>query len=184
MRVWLERIAIIALVGFGLQIYSHHEVIREWFDAQLIAADGRYEPQAETGLVTGQASVIDGDTLEIHGIRIRLHGIDAPESDQLCQKDGQSYRCGQVAALALADLIGRRTVRCQTREKDRYGRFIARCYVESTDLGRWMVREGHALAYRRYSTDYVGDEDQARGARRGMWAGTFQNPWEYRQGKR
>jgi endonuclease YncB( thermonuclease family) len=96
----------------------------------------------------GTASVIDGDTLEIHGQRIRLYGIDAPESDQLCKENGQRYRCGQKAALALSGFIGRRTVSCRQRDTDHYGRAVALCSVAGQDLGGWLVSNGHGLAYR------------------------------------
>ncbi len=134
--------------------------------------------------VAGVASVIDGDTLEIHGQRIRLHGIDAPESQQLCRLDGKSWQCGEVAANALADKIARRSVTCEDLGRDRYKRIIARCAVAGEDIGAWMVSQGLALAYRRYSRDYVDQEAEAQAARRGIWASEFVKPWEWRRGKR
>src|ERR671918_63096 len=128
--------------------------------------------------IAGVASVIDADTIEIHGERIRLHGIDAPESSQTClDLAGREWRCGQAAALALQDLIGRRTVTCDERDVDRYARIVGRCTVGGIDINRWLVEQGLAIAYRRYSRDYVAAEDKAREARRGMWAGTFEPPW-------
>ena len=130
----------------------------------------------------GVASVIDADTIEIHGQRIRLHGIDAPEGGQVClDAAGQKWRCGQRAALALQDLIGRRTVACDERDVDRYGRIVGRCLVDDLDINEWLVAQGLALAYRRYSRDYVAAEDDARAAGLGMWAGTFELPWEWRR---
>ena len=135
--------------------------------------------------LAGTATVIDGDTLDLHGQRIRLHGIDAPESGQSCQDaDGAAYRCGQRAALALADRIGRRPVTCAPRDTDRYGRAIAVCMADGEDLNAWMVAQGHALAYRRYSSDYVDEEALARRDRRGLWAGAFVAPWDWRRGVR
>ena len=134
--------------------------------------------------IIGRASVIDADTLEIHGKRIRLHGIDAPESDQLCTRQGKSYRCGQAAALALDDQIAGAPVMCEPLDTDRYKRIIARCRLGGIDLGAWLVHEGHALAYRPYSLDYVDQEEWARRNRLGMWSGEFQMPWEYRKERR
>ncbi|MCZ6517933.1 MAG: thermonuclease family protein [Gammaproteobacteria bacterium] len=99
--------------------------------------------------MTGQASVIDGDTLEIHGTRIRLHGIDAPQSGQHCYIGGKRWRCGKVAANVLADLIERRPATCHERGRDRYGRVVAVWRVQGEDLGAWLVGNGRALAYRR-----------------------------------
>ncbi len=134
--------------------------------------------------VAGIASVIDGDTIEVHGQRIRLHGIDAPESRQLCLSDGKPWRCGKDAANALADKIARRPVTCEDLGRDRYNRIIGRCIVAGEDINAWMVSQGLALAYRRYSLDYVDEEADARAARRGIWAGEFVKPWEWRRGKR
>src|SRR5215468_5753680 len=91
--------------------------------------------------VTGRASVIDGDTLEIHGNRFRLWGIDAPESSQLCRDDdSKHFRCGAKAANSLADFIGNRPVSCIEVERDRrYGRPVGVCGVEDTDLADWLV---------------------------------------------
>src|SRR5438874_5398102 len=109
-------------------------------------------PIASAADLAGQASIIDGDTIEIHGQRIRLFGIDAPEHDQLCEAVGSQYRCGQQAALALADQIGSKTVDCAPRDVDQYGRIVAVCSAGGEDLNAWMVRQGWALAYRHYST--------------------------------
>ena len=140
---------------------------------------------AQGTVLQGVATVIDGDTLELHGQSIRLHGIDAPESGQRCRDaSGIPYRCGQRAALALADRVGRGTVTCRQHDTDRYGRIVAVCRLGALDLGLWMVANGHALSYRRYSTDYVEQEEFARHTRRGFWAGSFIAPWDWRQGAR
>lgn len=136
--------------------------------------------------VIGVASVTDGDTLNIHGTKIRFHGVDAPESSQLCyQMPARTpWRCGQKAALALSDFIGRRTVACQPLDTDRYGRLISVCKVAGVDLNAWMVANGWAVAYVRYSRDYVSQEAQARSAGRGIWGSAFSAPWDYRASKR
>ena len=93
--------------------------------------------------IVGVASVIDGDTIEIHSVRIRLHGIDAPESRQLCTRTtGERWRCGQQASLALSDQIGRSTVSCDPRDTDRYGRTVAVCSSRGVDLNGWLVTQG------------------------------------------
>jgi endonuclease YncB( thermonuclease family) len=138
-------------------------------------------PGAGADLI-GHPSVIDGDTIELHGTRIRLFGIDAPESRQSCSDAvGHSYRCGQKAAFALADHIDGGAVSCDPRDIDHYGRTVAVCYLGYEDLNAWMVAQGWALAYRRYSTDYVPQEDAAHAAQLGIWAGSFVPPWDWRK---
>ena len=135
--------------------------------------------------ITGRASVIDGDTIDIYGTRIRLHGIDAPEAGQTCRNHGRlEYRCGQSAAVALAGRIGSATVRCEERDKDQYGRTVAVCYQGNDDINAWMVSSGWAVAYQAYSSDYVEQEATARSARAGIWIGKFVMPADWRRGQR
>lgn len=148
--------------------------------ALLLAAPGF----AHAEPITGRASVIDGDTIDIHGTRIRLHGIDAPESRQSCVVGGKRWRCGQRAAFALANKIGKRPVSCEPKDRDRYNRVVAVCRAGGIDLNAWMVAEGWALAYRRYSADYMRQEGEASRAKVGIWQGDFVPPWEWRQGQR
>ena len=135
-------------------------------------------------LIVGRASVIDGDTIEILGTRIRLYGIDAPERDQLCVVEGNEFRCGQRASFALADKISTSTVMCKPKDHDRYGRVVAVCRSGGEDLNEWMVAQGWALAYRRYSRDYIQQEKQAAASKVGMWKGKFVAPWDWRRGVR
>ena len=134
--------------------------------------------------ITGRASVIDGDTIEIRGQRIRLFGIDAPESGQMCLAGHKMFRCGQRAGLALSDKIGRAMVSCSPKDRDRYGRVVAVCHSRGEDLNGWMVSQGWALAYRRYSRDYIKQEKRASASKRGVWVGKFIAPWDWRRGKR
>ncbi|TVR96506.1 MAG: thermonuclease family protein [Rhodospirillales bacterium] len=150
-----------------------------------VALVGVLAKPATSDVLVGVATVIDGDTLELHGTRIRLHGIDAPESAQLCiDTRGEPWRCGQRAALALSERIGRASVTCRHTDTDRYERMIAVCYKQGEDLNGWMVAAGWAVAYRRYSHDYVGLEDDARAAKRGIWSSRFVMPWDWRRGER
>ena len=112
---------------------------------------------------------------------IRLHGIDAPELDQTFQWRGQQIACGTMSLAALEALIAGVKVRCELIERDRHGRLVAKVFSPNgVDIGRRLVSAGWAVAYRRYSKDYVDAENEARKARRGMWRGTFVKPWAWR----
>ena len=136
---------------------------------------------AET--IAGQASVIDGDTLEIHGERIRLLDVDAPESRQTCARpDGTEWRCGQEAALRLSDWIGTRTVTCEAGRKDQYGRWLAHCESGGEDMARWLASRGWAVPFRECKCEVVRDaSDGAKSLQRGIWSGTFVMPWDWRK---
>lgn len=139
----------------------------------------------QADVMSGRVSVIDGDTFEMAGKRIRLHGIDAPESGQQCKDvKGNTYRCGQMAAKQMSGYVSGKTVNCEILDKDRYGRFIARCLVNGTDVNELLVKEGWALAYRQYSKDYVSAEGQAKRNNIGLWQGKFVEPWNWRRGER
>jgi endonuclease YncB( thermonuclease family) len=132
--------------------------------------------------IVGQASVLDGDTIEIHGTRIRLFGIDAPENDQTCHDDdGKLYRCGQKAALDLSAFIASKTVSCDPQAIDRYGRTVAICSVERIDLADWLVRSGLAFDWPQYSKGlYTDTQKAAERSGDGMWGGQWVVPWRYR----
>lgn len=149
------------------------DLLRQTYDALVDDALG---PR-----VSGAVRVVDGDSLVVEGRAIRLHGIDAPEGAQSCTRDGRSWPCGEEATKALRDRIGSDPVTCHEQDIDRYGRIVAICWQDDTDLNRWMVEGGWAVAYRQYSTAYVDAEATARAARRGIWAGSFEMPWDWRR---
>jgi endonuclease YncB( thermonuclease family) len=137
---------------------------------------------AEPQTTSGRASVVDGDTIEIHGIRIRLFGIDAPESGQTCAVQGKAYPVGQRAAFALANKIANQVVECRPKDQDRYGRIVAVCRVGADDINGWMVAQGWATGYRHYSTDYINQEERAKKEKRGIWqCDEFEAPSEWRR---
>lgn len=133
---------------------------------------------SETFWGIGQAK--DGDSLMVGSREVRLFGIDAPEFDQQCKRAGRSWACGSEARERLSQLATGRDVRCVSVETDQYGRFLSRCSAGGTDLNRAMVASGYAVAFRRYSLDYVSAEASAKAARRGLWSGEFEMPSEFR----
>jgi endonuclease YncB( thermonuclease family) len=132
--------------------------------------------------LSGRPRVVDGDTLAFGQAKVRLFGIDAPETHQLCQdRAGLAYRCGLSATAALIGEIDGAPLRCTGSQHDRYRRLIATCFKDAEDLNGWMVAHGWALAYRHYSQAYVHQEDQARAAKAGLWAGDFEQPGDWRK---
>jgi endonuclease YncB( thermonuclease family) len=134
--------------------------------------------------IVGHAIVTDGDTIRISNNKIRILGIDAPEGKQTCKLPDKIIRCGALATEAMRKLVSGNTVSCQQTDTDRYGRTIAICRANGVDVGQKLVQTGWAVAYRRYSTRYVADEDAARAGKHGMWQGEFVKPWEWRRGVR
>jgi endonuclease YncB( thermonuclease family) len=136
----------------------------------------------KAGHIVGRANVIDGDTLQVRGQRIRLWGVDALESGQRCKNEyGQQWLCGKDAAMFLSLYIGPRTVLCEPRGKS-YERVVARCTVGGEDLGAWTVSKGWALDYARYSKGaYTRQERAARAAGIGMHKGEHVAPWDWRK---
>ena len=143
--------------------------------------------------ISGIPKVIDGDTVHINNKKIRLEGIDAPEIRQQCKKPflqisaligfsfNKNYSCGIVAKTELANKINNSKIKCITSSKDRYKRFLATCFKDKINLNKWMVRNGYAVAYKRYSNDYLRDEEYAKENKLGVWEGSFTVPEKWRK---
>jgi len=126
--------------------------------------------------------IVDGDTIHLNGEKIRFTGIDTPELKQTCIKDGVKNPCGITAKHILIEKIGDNKVECINEGKDRYKRTLAECFVNGESLSSYLVRSGYAFAYRKYSKKFIADEDYAKTNKIGMWAMTFQYPWDFRKG--
>ncbi len=143
--------------------------------------------------ISGVPKIIDGDTLKINSKKIRLEGIDAPEMRQKCKKPffkisaiisfqfNKNYSCGVVSKDKLKDKIQNSEIKCISLSKDRYKRFLATCFKDKVNLNKWMVRNGYAVAYKRYSKDYVRDEKHAKENMLGIWEGSFVIPEKWRK---
>jgi len=142
-------------------------------------------------IISGKAKVIDGDTIKIDEKKIRLFGIDAPEKEQICKKIYLSflifnfqkdYKCGEKATLALLNKLKDKKVKCIIKEnKDRYKRNIGICYIKNQDINEWLVNNGYAIAYKKYSKKYVLNEQYAKKNKLGIWKGTFVEPEKWRR---
>jgi endonuclease YncB( thermonuclease family) len=131
--------------------------------------------------IAGDVVVVDGDTLRMGDLHIRLKGLDAPEMKQICAgADGVAYACGRVARDALVKLVAGRVPRCRIGGRDRYQRSLATCFVGETDIGAALVERGYAVAYGGYERE----EARARTRSSGLWAGTFERPSDWRRNDR
>ncbi|WP_144182937.1 thermonuclease family protein [Elioraea rosea] len=132
-----------------------------------------------------EVRVVDGDTLRLGDVTVRMLGLDAPERGQPCQRaDGTTFDCGEAAARQMASLVQRRGVRCDVAGRDRYGRALGICHAEGIDLAEAMVSSGWAIALddgRRGQARYGVAEAQARSQRHGLWAGRFETPNSWRR---
>ncbi|MBD9541429.1 thermonuclease family protein [Ensifer sp. ENS04] len=139
---------------------------------------------SEAAVLSGQARVVDGDTLEVAGVVVRLHGVDAPEAGQRCNlTKTTAWPCGEAAMDRLAELVSAR-ITCQGTEHDAYGRLLAICQTsDGSVLNSLLVAQGYAWAFRKYSTDYVAEEETARAKKSGVWQAPTQAPWDYRAAK-
>ncbi|HEY0598576.1 thermonuclease family protein [Brevundimonas sp.] len=147
------------------------------------AEPARAEAVADAGAerLEGVARVIDGDTLDVGGVRVRLHGIDAFERDQMCDRPQGPWACGAAATRALKSRAEGRRLACEVLDTDRYGRKVSRCEREGVDVAEALVAGGLALAYRRYSRDYVDEELAAEAGGAGAWNGSFDRPEQWRR---
>ena len=143
--------------------------------------------------IYGVPKIIDGDTVHIKSKKIRLEGIDAPEMRQQCQKTylqisaiigfnfKKNYSCGIISKKRLTDKINKSQINCIASERDRYKRYLSTCYKDKINLNKWMVRNGLAVAYKRYSKDYLRDEAYAKENKLGIWKGSFERPEKWRK---
>ena len=137
---------------------------------------------AQAADISGPARVVDGDTIHIGDTKIRLHGIDTPETKQECiDANGNPWMAGQDATAFLKSLTEGKEVSCSSHGNDRYGRMIGSCEVGGIDINREMVVAGLARAYRQYSERYLYEEHGAMRNKAGMWGGDCQAPWEWRK---
>ena len=135
----------------------------------------------QTPLLAQTIKIVDGDTIHINKIKYRFHGIDAPEMKQMCKQNNQQIKCGVLARNALVKKVGNQSVRCKKITIDRYKRIIAECFVNGESLSKHLVRNGYAFAYRRYSKQFIEDENFAREQKLGLWQMQFEYPWNYRR---
>ena len=142
--------------------------------------------------ISGNAQIIDGDTIEINSKKIRLYGIDAPEFKQTCKKTSltiffftftKDYPCGKISTENLKKKINNKVITCKILDIDRYKRLIGECYKRNLNLNSWLVSNGHAVAYRKYSKKYVSYEINAKNEKLGIWQGKFEMPWDFRRKK-
>ena len=182
---------------FNKQVHRLRYKAKEWY--QLIAFDCMVagltkrlsQPQSTQSRertktfpyeLMGRPTVVDADTIILSDTRIRLRGIDAPEKEQRCSyANGVDYLCGVAATEELRAKIGNASIKCLITGRGKYKRLLGQCHLGDVDLSQWLVVNGYALAYRPSSMQYVLEEETAKSAKRGIWSGSFEKPWEWRR---
>ena len=132
-------------------------------------------------LFASHVTVIDGDTIRLGDVKIRFSGIDAPEINQTCVASEGKVACGKISRDLLIEKVTNNKISCTDEGKDFYGRILGECFVNGESLSSYLVREGFAFAYRKYSNKYIEDEEYAKFNKLGMWSMEFQYPWDYRR---
>ena len=128
-----------------------------------------------------EIKIIDGDTIHLNNEKIRFTGIDTPELKQTCSKNNEIIYCGIQARQLLINKIGKNKVKCVREGKDQYKRTLAECFVNDLSLSKFLVREGYAFAYRKYSKKFIEDENFAKNNNMGIWSMKFEYPWDWRK---
>ena len=131
--------------------------------------------------IIGEPKIIDGDTIHINKYKIRLHGIDAPETKQKCIYRKKEWYCGKQASIELKKIINNQIIKCITNDIDIYNRYVAICFMNEVNLNQLMVKKGWAVAYRYYSKDYIIEEKYAQDNKLGIWKGKFEKPYIFRK---
>lgn len=133
---------------------------------------------ADVTEVTGHPRLVDGDSFTLNGHKVRMVGIDAPEGQQMCQRQGKDWPCGREATTALSRMIAGRAILCRSEGRDKHQRILGTCQVGGKNLNQAMVEQGHAVSFGRR---YAGEERAAKAAKRGLWSGTFERPQDWRR---
>ena len=131
-------------------------------------------------LSASHVTVVDGDTIKLGDVKIRFSGIDAPEINQTCVASEGKVACGKISKDILISKVTNNKISCTDEGKDFYGRVLGECYVNGESVSRYLVREGFAFAYRKYSDKFILDEEYAKSNKLGMWSMKYQYPWDYR----
>jgi len=150
-----------------------------------------FSPASSELILSGEAVITDGDTLKISSNKIRLSGIDAPEIKQTCKKNfidfgffslNKNYFCGELSKKELSKFTNNHTIFCKVEDKkDFFGRYLGTCFKDKININSWLVKNGYAVAYRKYSKNYIEIEKIAKKNKKGIWQGDFLMPWEWRK---
>ena len=180
MQIKLVHISIIILLVQSIPCYGqNHYLDKEGYNRSTL----KYSDFSDLNkTLYGKAVVTDGDSLKISNRRIRLLGIDAPELNQKCSDiNGLIYPCGRISKDALIKKVSFKNVICYFKNTDRYGRVITVCWLDKVNINSWLVLNGYAVAYRRYSKAFIKDEMRARETKKGIWSGKFEKPEVWRR---